>query len=42
MGAVTTKPGLADTHQDPMRWDRIRINKGLSPQGLGHLIESRR
>lgn len=40
VGAVTTKWGLTDASQDPYRWDRIRINKGLSPEGLGSLIET--
>lgn len=42
LGAVTTKPGLADADQNPYRWQRIRINKGLSPRGLAGLIESHR
>lgn len=42
LGAVTTKPGLADADQDPFYWQRIRINKGLSPRGLAGLIESHR
>ena len=42
LGAVTTKFGLAAADQDPYRWQRLRINKGLSPQGLGSLIQGAR
>ncbi|HWI50512.1 MAG TPA: polysaccharide deacetylase family protein [Symbiobacteriaceae bacterium] len=38
LGAVTTQFGLAAADQDPYRWQRLRINKGTSPQGFGSLI----
>lgn len=40
LGAVTTQYGLAAPDQDALLWKRIRVNKGLSPQGLGSLIQS--
>ncbi|HYF95916.1 MAG TPA: polysaccharide deacetylase family protein [Symbiobacteriaceae bacterium] len=39
LGAVTTRFGLADPGQNPYRWDRVRVNKGISPVGLGRLIK---
>lgn len=37
-GAVTTASGMATPCQDPMLWQRVRINQRLTGEGLGQLL----
>lgn len=39
-GAVTTVYGPATPAQDPLQWQRIRINQGVSKEALGALLRA--